>query len=159
MIVIREYNDSRDTNALRDCFAELQNNERQFDPGKPEGSTIAAAYLDRMFARCHDWDGRVFVAEVTGQVVGFVCVWAKVPPEEPDESPAEYAFVSDLVVSKLYRRRGIGKQLLSAVESFARSRGSCSIRIEVSSHNVSARSRYNSLGFEEYKIELLKRLY
>src|SRR5262249_18528930 len=71
VVIVRDFDQSRDSAALRDCFIELQNYERQLDPGKPEGSTVAEAYLERMFARCREWDGRVFVAEVLSNVVGF----------------------------------------------------------------------------------------
>jgi hypothetical protein len=44
-VIVRDFDPSRDSTALRDCFIELQNYERQVDPNKPEGSTIAEAYL------------------------------------------------------------------------------------------------------------------
>lgn len=159
MIVIREFNYSHDTAALRDCVIELQNHQRQLDPGKPEGSTIAVVYLNWMFARCRDWEGRIFVAEVASEVVGFACVWAKVQPNEPDENPAAYALVSDLVVRMPYRRRGIGKQLLRAAESFVRERGAESLRIGVSAQNVAAKRLYESVGFTDYKLELVMLLH
>src|SRR5262249_48849393 len=148
---------SRDSASLRDCFIELQNDERRLDPGKPDGTTIAQAYLERMFARCRQWDGRVFVAEDAERLVGFVCVWARVPPDEPDDNSALYAHVSDLVVRAAYRRRGIGRQLLSAAEDYARARGAMCLRIGVSARNAAARNLYESAGFEDYKIELAKR--
>jgi ribosomal protein S18 acetylase RimI-like enzyme len=158
VFIIRDFDHSRDRPALRDCFIELQNYERQLDPGKPEGSTIAEAYLNWMFARCREWEGRVFVAEVAGQVVGFSCVWARVRPDEPGENPAEYAYVSDLVVRTTYQRRGIGSQLLSAAEGYARARGARSLRIGVLARNSAARRLYGAAGFEEYEVELAKHL-
>jgi ribosomal protein S18 acetylase RimI-like enzyme len=158
VVIIRDFDPSRDGTALRACFIELQNYERQLDPGKPEGSTIADAYLDRMFARCRKWEGRVFVADLAGQVVGFACVWAQVQPDEPDESPEEYGFVSDLVVRTTYRRRGIGSRLLSAAEGYARVRGARSLRIGVLARNAAARRLFGSAGFEEYEVELTKPL-
>jgi len=156
--IVRDFDQSRDSAALCDCFIELQNYERQLDPDKPEGSTVAEAYLERMFDRCRQWDGRVLVAEIAGQVVGFVCVWARVQPDEPDKNPATYAFVSDLVVRATHRRRGIGRQLLSAAESFARGQGAETLRIGVLASNDAARRLYESAGFEEYEVELAKRL-
>jgi ribosomal protein S18 acetylase RimI-like enzyme len=157
-VIIREFDRARDRTALRELFIELQNSERQLDPGMPEGSTVATAYLKRMLARCRHWDGRVFVAEVAGEVVGFACVWARVEPDEPDEDPAEYAVVSDLVVRTTCRRRGIGGRLLSAAEGYARTRGAGSLRIGVLAHNAPARRLYASAGFQEYGVELVKRL-
>ena len=98
------------------------------------------------------------MAEVSGQVVGFVCVWARVRPDEPDENPVEYAFVSDLVVGTAYRRRGIGRRLLEAAEGYARARGARSLRIGALTRNAAARSLYASAGFEEYEVELAKQL-
>lgn len=158
VVIIREFDQSRDSVTLRDCFIELQNCERRFDPGKPEGSTVANAYLDRMFARCRQWDGRVFVAELADQIIGFICVWARVLPDEPDDSPAEYAFVSDLIVRSTHRRQGIGSQLLSAAEGYARVRKARSLRVGVSARNVAAKSLYESAGFQEYEVELAKQL-
>jgi ribosomal protein S18 acetylase RimI-like enzyme len=112
-----------------------------------------------MFARCRKWDGRVFVAEVSGQVVGFVCVWAKVQPEEPDDDPSEYAFVSDLVVAPGHRRRGLGRGLLSMAERYARSRGARSLRIGVLARNAPARNLYGSAGFSDYEGEMEKPLF
>ena len=146
----------RDSTAVRNCFIELQNYERQLDRGKPEGSTSADAYLNRMFARCREWEGQVFVAEVADQVVGFVCVWARVKPDEPDDDPSEYAFVSDLFVAPTFRRRGIGRQLLSAAECYALAGGARSLCIGVTAGNAEARRLYGSAGFEEYKVALAK---
>jgi ribosomal protein S18 acetylase RimI-like enzyme len=156
--IIREFDPSRDNGTLRECFIELQNVERRFDPGKPEGSAVVDAYLDRMLARCRQWDGRVFVAELADQLIGFICVWARVLPDEPDDSPAEYAFVSDLIVRSTHRRQGIGSQLLSAAEGYARARKARCLRIGVSAGNVAAKSLYESAGFQEYEVELAKQL-
>jgi ribosomal protein S18 acetylase RimI-like enzyme len=158
MVTLRDYAADRDSARLRDCLIELQNSERELEPGKPEGSTIADEYLDRMFARCRKWDGKVFVAEVAGQAVGFVCVWAKVPPEEPNDDPSEYAFVSDLVVLPGHRRRGVGRELLAMAERYARSRGARSLRIGVLARNATARHLYGSAGFSDYEVEMEKPL-
>jgi ribosomal protein S18 acetylase RimI-like enzyme len=158
VITLRDYAADRDSARLRDCMIELQNSERKLEPGKPEGSTIADKYLELMFARCRKWDGKVFVAEVSGQVVGFVCVWAKVQPEEPDDDPSEYAFVSDLVVASGHRRRGLGRGLLAMAERYARSRGARSLRIGVLARNAAARHLYGSAGFSNYEVEMEKPL-
>jgi len=105
---------ARDAAAVRACFVALQDFEHALDPAAPCGDAIADAYLDRMFSRCTTWAGRVFVAEVDGAVAGFVCVWGRVPPQEPDEPQADYAYVSDLVVLARWRRRGSAARCCSA---------------------------------------------
>jgi ribosomal protein S18 acetylase RimI-like enzyme len=155
---IREHDSGRDAQVLADLVIALQNYERQFDPGMPEGSAMVQAYVGLMLARCGKWDGKVFVAEEEGQVVGFVCAWARVPSDEPDEDPSEYAFVSDLVVEPAHRRRGVGRELMSAAEDYARARGARRIRLGVLARNRAARDFYESMNYLEREIELEKRV-
>lgn len=156
--MIREYLPARDADELRVCFVELHETERRFEPGMPAGEAIAAHYLERMFERGCKWDGRVFVAEHEDRVVGFVSVWARVMPEEPDEDPSPYAFVSDLVVLPEHRRRGLGRSLVERAEHFARESGARRIRLNVLADNSDARALYRHLGYGEREIELEKTL-
>jgi hypothetical protein len=105
VLSVRELDSRRDGQVLADLMIALQNHERQFDPGMPEGSTMVRPYLELMLGRCSKWDGKVFVAEEAGVLAGFICVWAHVPPEEPDDDPADYAFISDVVVTAEHRHR------------------------------------------------------
>ena len=143
---------------MRTCFVALQELEHGSDPAAPRGEAVADAYLDRMFARCATWSGRVFVAAVDGTVVGFVCVWGRVPPQEPDEPQADYAYVSDLVVLDAWRRRGIGRALLARAEVYARSLGMDTIGIGVMAGNREARALYEARDYREVHVELRKSL-
>jgi ribosomal protein S18 acetylase RimI-like enzyme len=96
----------------------------------------------------------MFVAEEAARVVGFVCVWARVPSEEPDDDPSDYAFVSDLVVNPRYRRRGIGRELMSAAEQYAQARGARCIRLAVLARNAAGRRFYQRMKYREKEIEL-----
>lgn len=158
MLPVRELDSNRDSHVLRELMIALQNHERQFDPAKPDGSTMVQSYLALMLARCDKWDGKVFVAEEAGKIVGFVSVWARVPVEEPDDDPAEYAYVSDLVVEAARRRRGLGRELMSAAEDYARARGARRIRLSVMARNLGARDFYQSMGYVENEIEVEKSL-
>ena len=155
--MIRDYDPARDRDGVRDCFAELQDVERGLEPALPAGVAVADAYLDFMFARCTEWDGAVFVAEEEGDVVGFICVWARVPPEDPSEL-RDCAHVSDLVVLPRFRRRGIGRALLARGEAYARERGAERLRIGVLARNEGARRLYLDSGFREVFVLLTKAL-
>jgi GNAT superfamily N-acetyltransferase len=157
-MAVRDYESERDAGALRACFVELQESERAFDRRMPRGEAIADAYLARMFERCATWAGRVFVAEEDGRVVGFVCVWARVPPEEVDDEPIEVAYVSDLVVLPPWRSRGIGAALLARAEAWARSHGTAVLGIGVKDANRGARRLYERQGFAAVHVEMAKRL-
>jgi len=155
--MIRDYDPARDRAAVRACFAELQDVERGLEPVLPEGHAVADAYLDFMFARCAEWDGAVFVAEEDGAVVGFICVWARVPPDDPSERRFS-AHVSDLVVLPAWRGRGIGRALIARGEAYARARGAERLRIGVLAKNEGARRLYAATGFHEVYVLLAKAL-
>jgi ribosomal protein S18 acetylase RimI-like enzyme len=57
--------------------------------------------------------------------------------------------ISDLAVLPDYRGRGIGKQLLTAVEDKARTLGCCKVTLEVQENNTRARNVYERSGFEQ----------
>jgi len=124
----------------------------------PPGVEVAGAYLAHLLERCARWAGRIFVAETGGELAGFVCVWGRVPPEEPDEAPVAYAYVSDLVVCERHRRRGIGRALMARAEEYAREQGAPRIGIGVLARNDGARGLYRSLGFREWQVQLRKPL-
>ena len=155
---IREFDHTRDSQALSDLFIALQDFERRLVPGIPEGSTVAGPYIELMLARCRTWDGRIFVADSGNRIVGFVCVWARMRSDEPDDGPSEYAFVSDLIVDSAHRGRGVGRMLMSAAEHYAGERGSPRLRVRVLARNIVARGLYRTMGFSDYEIELEKRL-
>jgi ribosomal protein S18 acetylase RimI-like enzyme len=157
-ISVREYDERRDGEALRACVIELQEFERQFAPEIPEGRAMVDAYLNLALARCRQWKGSVFVAEVEGEVVGMSCVWGRVTSEEPDDDPADYAYVSDLVVRSTFRGRGVGRALMRVVEDYARVCGVDVLRVQALARNTGAMGFYERVGFGQFQIEMAKRL-
>jgi len=156
MSIIREYR-TEDAQQVHTCFIELQDFLHRLEPNVLEGNT-AGKYFDFMFARCAETAGKVFVAEVDTYVVGFICVWGKVPSEKLDEEQVEYAFISDLVVLPAYRDRGIGHLLLQTAEEYARTQGAASLELEVLAKNEHAVRLYNRYGFRNYHYLLKKDL-
>ncbi len=155
--MIREYDPSHDRAGLRDCVIELQEYERTIDPALPEGERMADAYVAFLLERCAKLAGRVFVLDADRQVIGFVSVMTQVPPEEPGEERAEYAYVSDLVVLPAHRGRGFGRALLERAETFAREQGARMLKVGVLAGNRPARRLYHEMGFADHQIQLVKR--
>jgi len=155
--LVREYAE-RDFGRVEDCFVELQEYERRLDDFLVEGRVVARRYLAYMFSRCAETEGRVFVAEESGRVVGFVTVWSRVRPRVIEEREYEYAYVSDLVVLPAHRGRGLGRALLVRAEEHARARGAKILRIGVLARNEPARGLYRSFGFEDRVVEMTKSL-
>jgi len=147
-----------DREAVIACVAGLQDYERGLDPELPPGERVARRYVDAMLHRCRAYQGRVMVAVEDGEVVGFLCVLARVPEQQMDDSTRPHAMVGELYLAPAQRSQGTGRRLLEAGEAFARGHGALRLRVQVLAANGVARSLYASSGFHERLIELEKRL-
>jgi len=154
--MIRVYREE-DATAVRRCVVELQEFERSIDPRLRPGEEMADRYWESIRARCAEANGRVFVAEQDGTVVGFVAVLAAQRFTELDDPPGTYAFVTDVVIQASHRGRGIGRQLLQHAEAFARGAGATELRIGVLAENTVARRLYRSAGFVPHLEVFVKR--
>ena len=154
---IREYR-QEDQPAVRACIVELQEFERTIEPRLRPGEAMADAHFKKIQQRCRELNGRIFVAEVDDQVVGFISVLAREPFTELDEPPGTYALVTDLIVRAPHRNHGIGRQLLERAETFARSAGAAELRIGVLAQNTAARQLYLAAAFVPHHEVLSKRL-
>ncbi|HEX8177162.1 MAG TPA: GNAT family N-acetyltransferase [Pyrinomonadaceae bacterium] len=157
MVLIREYR-SEDYQQVEDCFIELQEFERQIEPRRVEGKVVAKKYLQHIFERCAQTQGKVFVLEAHGKIAGFVSVWAKVKVNGLVNEESEVAYISDLIVVAGHRGLGWGRALLQRAEEYARVQGATMLSIGVLAENTGARSLYTSFGFRENHVELLKPL-
>lgn len=61
--------------------------------------------------------------------------------------------VHDVVVIDSHRGRGIAARLFAEVEAIARERGACKLTLEVLAGNAAARSLYEKLGFDDYRLD------
>mmetsp|Transcript_20227 Transcript_20227/g.20337 ORF Transcript_20227/g.20337 Transcript_20227/m.20337 type:complete len:163 (+) Transcript_20227:154-642(+) len=61
--------------------------------------------------------------------------------------------IHDFAVDTNYRRRGISKSLLAAVEQHAKLLGCCKVTLEVLDNNIPAKNAYLSFGFEQYALD------
>jgi len=136
-----------DRRALLRSIILLQEAERRLEPRLRPGRAIAPAYYAQLRRRCLAWQGRIFVAEQAGEVVGFVAVLTRVPFADLDDPPGTYALVTDLVIDPACRRKGLGRLLLGKAEAFARSRHATELRIGVLAANRPATNLYRKVGF------------
>ena len=157
-VVIREYEPLRDYPALRALMSALQEIERPMDPALPPGEAIADDYLAWIFANCSAHDGKVFLAEARGRVVGFVTILVSVMPDEPDEPRRPFAWLGELIVAAAERGRGIGRTLLARAEAHAKAHGARLLRTKALAANRNALAFYALNGFTDREVEMEKRL-
>jgi ribosomal protein S18 acetylase RimI-like enzyme len=154
---IRPYR-AEDASHVDICFVELQTVEQRIEPNRVDGQAIAAAYRHDLLERCAHTDGVIFVAEESGQVIGFVAVLAHVDSESMIEADRDYAYISDLIVLPKYRGQGVGRALMLRAESYARERGANILKVDVLTANSGAYRLYQHLGFHDHEIRLTKPL-
>jgi len=143
---------------LRVCVIELQDYEHALDPRLPTGSDIVDEYLPQMLMRCKTCRGQIFMAEVDGNIAGYVTVLTKVSSGELEDGDIEYGLVADLLVREQHRGSGFGRKLLDAAETYAREHGVKWLRIAALAGNRPAIEMYDSMGFSRLFVELEKTL-
>lgn len=156
-MTIRDYRQA-DYSAVRDCFIELQEVERALDARVPPGGSVADVYLRTLFERNEQLDGRIFVAEADGRVIGYTSVLGTCRSDGPEDDPAPYAYVDDLVVLPEFRGQGHGHALLRRAERYAAGWGRSVLRLCVKGDNRTAREFYDRAGFSEYELVLERQL-
>ena len=110
------------------------------DEGYPAGTSDIVVRLERFAGH----DGGVVVADVDGEVVGFVAIHLIPRFEHGDQVVRILALVVDPGV----RDRGIGRQLMDAVEGVGRERAAAFLEVTAGHHRPDARHLFESLGYD-----------
>jgi len=90
-----------------------------------------------------------FVAEVAGQVVGFVSIHA----QWWDKRLGETGEIHEICVHPRWKGKGVGRRLIETAIAYARRRGRRYVSLWVGERNWHARRWYRSLGFEECGVQ------
>ena len=90
---ICDFNISNHLEGVRKCFVELQDFERSLDPRMPPGVEIVDTYIPYMLNRCKMCWGKILVADVDGEVAGFVTILTKVKSDDIEEGDIEYGLI------------------------------------------------------------------
>jgi len=110
---------------------------------RPEIRILDDAEIDTVgqvlgLARLLQGNGHYFVAWIGNEPAGHAYLALKKPP-----------VLQDVEVREVYRRRGLARLLIAAVESAAAQLGSPTLRLSVSAHDDSVQRLYRSLGFKD----------
>lgn len=101
--------------------------------------------------RADDPDRFVYVAELDGEVAGFVA------GERRQHWSGEHeVYIGELVTHPDYEGQGVGRALIDAVTGHARQLGLSTITLETGAANSAARAFYRRLGFQDEDVKLTK---
>lgn len=159
-MIIREYI-ATDEKQINNLIAELQDYEAQFVAGMLPGQEMSEQYLKQAILKdVAQKDGALFVAEDNEIIAGFVWVYKEVEPRDLRYKNPTYTSlcIGDLIVSKNYRGKGVGKALFERVEKYSRDKGINKIKLHVNAQNDLARKFYEEIGLSEEEIIMVKDL-
>lgn len=91
----------------------------------------------------------ILIVKENHQVLGFALVQQQNTPPFNCFVPHKYAYLMDIVVAPDQRGRGIGRQLINAVKSWAKARKVEYIELGVLTQNENAIKLYESMEFVE----------
>ena len=146
-----------DREAVGQLWLELMTHHAGLDPAAFCLADDALAQWHDIFdARIADENCLVLVAEVGGQVVGFIK--GSVREEGPVVAPGSYGYLGETSVTARCHRQGVGRRLYEALASWFRERGISEVRLQVSSYNPVSNAFWRAMGFSPYLVHMRSRL-
>jgi len=120
----------------------------------PGGAARPEAYIASIV---NDENACLWVAEHNDQIVGLVKVAIRETRDIPVLVPRRYAEIGTLAVAQRHQRRGIGRALMQAAESWASEKGIDQIELSVWEFNDQARAFYAALGYHTASLKMWRR--
>lgn len=124
--------------------------ERPFDPTLKRTDTRYYD-IDEMICAPHM---ELLVADVNGKLAG--CGYARIESSKPYLQHTQHAYLGFMYVLPEYRGRGINRQLIEALQTWAQAQGITELRLEVYVQNESAIKAYEKIGFIRHMYEMRK---
>lgn len=133
--------------------SDFQDYERGLHPNRRPGAEVSEDYLAEMERETAANDGALFMAEMAGETIGYVCCYAGHDDDMMiHEETRPHGYVSDIFVAPEHRSRGVGAALLSAAEDYLAGLGFRRVRLSVMAANVTARAVYEKCGYRAYDV-------
>lgn len=111
----------------------------------PDGSRHVAKAIEHWLL---DDTAQLLVAQARDDVVGFTL--GGIVDVGLGLKPAKYGHIAHMCVTSEWRRRGVGRQLFTALRRWLQGEGLGSVHIYVSHFNPASQRFWRSLGFQDY---------
>lgn len=92
-------------------------------------------------------DAALLLAETNGRIAGLICLELHRGQVSPGEEERRYAWILSIDVSPARRRRGVGRALIAAGETWAKEHGASHLEFDVWEFNQGAMAFYRALGY------------
>jgi len=137
-----------DAKQIGELWLEMVNYHQQFDAVLFQASENGAEFYESsILSRLHDTQTRILVAEVDGEVVGYVLgMLVNITPEM--FAPVRSGFLADISVAEKYRRQGIGRELVERLVLWFQSQGVSYFEWHVSEKNQAGVEFWKSIDGE-----------
>jgi GNAT superfamily N-acetyltransferase len=149
---------SADREAVIDLIQVLNAHEAALTGDRKRDRAAAASYYDDLLQRLSKRQGRIILAEAEGVAVAAMGFCLDEDAAYVTDEVRRHGTVTDLVVRKEWRGRGVGRILLAEAESLTRAAGLRRLMIGALVANEKAERIYRAFGFEPYVSILVKSL-
>jgi ribosomal protein S18 acetylase RimI-like enzyme len=124
-------------------------------PWRDQAEALAAGrrWLEGSLGAQAQGHGAVFVATVADQVLGVISI----QPSTHFTGERD-GYIGELAVAGHAARRGIGRALIDAADTWARDHGLAHLTLHAGAYNAGARAFYAALGFAEEEVRLTRPL-
>lgn len=93
-------------------------------------------------------DARVLVAEESSEVVGYIL--GEIHDRKALYPAGRYGFISDICVSAVYRKRGMGRALVEGLMLWFRNRGITAVELFAADMNPESNAFWRAMGFVDF---------
>ena len=155
---IRDFDAAADRQAALSFIMGSQRHEHEVEPNRRLDEGVAAEYFAELVQELAQKQGRAFVAEREGAVIGWGVLVVEEGPVFVTEAERPYAYITELFVTEAARGLGVGQALIAACEEEARRLGLKQIMIGALSENRRTMDIYGRAGYRPYTAELRKYL-
>jgi GNAT superfamily N-acetyltransferase len=118
--------------------------DNRLPPAVPNGGR---RYARRLYDKLHDDYARVLVAEIDGQIIGYV--FGLIIDLSPDVFEQEVSgFLADIYVDEAYRKAGVGRALVNTLTDWFSHRGISYFEWHVAARNTDGVAFWRAVGGE-----------
>lgn len=144
----------RDEAAIARLWQMLTEHHVALDPRLPGAARSAAErYAARLIERRHDPATIALVAEVKGEVVGYL-LGAKIDLHPDLFEQADAGFIADIFVDPAFRGRGLAREMVATANQWFRQRGVRQVELQVAARNPVGMRFWESVGGEPVMIRM-----